>query len=242
MVGQSNAVPCCSTRYRKERRGWLAPPRKMNRTNEKSSSSLLRLCLLLTSNDISSAGERRQPRPCEASEETPAPWLLAWYACGGFTNSSSSAFPQTMEAIQKVGACVEPATAAAATAAGRSMSGEGSTPSPEGGSKLSPASLVQGSPMGKASLTGDGLSASPCGGGPVEVALRAAGGVAQVRDGETPQIQYVFCRVVCHDMYFVITYSTDLLKHETRILAQARLIGFLVVKSAFHTKISHIFL
>lgn len=48
-----------------------------------------------------------------------------------------------------------------------------------GGSKPSP---VQGSPMVVAPLAGDGLSASPCGGGPVEKALLTAEAAAQVRD------------------------------------------------------------
>lgn len=153
---------------------------------------------------ISLAGEQHQPKPCESSEMTPAPWLLAWYASGGFPNSPSSVFRPTMEAVQKVVACLEPATAATttatATAAGRSLSGDGSTPSPGDGLKPPPvedyptvkaylagygskASPAQGSPMVEASLAGDGVSASPCEGGPVEMALRAAGGAAQVRDG-----------------------------------------------------------
>ena len=105
-----------------------------------------------------------------------------------------------------------------------------------GGSKPPP---VQGSPMVVASLAGDGLSASPCGGGPVEKALLTAGAAAQVRETTERYVRYtdgcISGVVSVTSTLITCPINVNPFQHESRMLAQATSINVLFSECLYYT-------
>lgn len=71
-----------------------------------------------TANRNTSGAEKQRG---ESTEDSAAPWLLAWYACGGFTKPLAN-LNEALGAMRHAAACLHAATAESARARNDSIS------------------------------------------------------------------------------------------------------------------------